>query len=744
MSKPTDGLLANRLVASAALALYSTAVVIGCVRVFRDWSFFGDLMLIVIVGHGSSLLLRRVNVAVAIVAQAALMTWLLAIMLYPDTLRAGLPSTTTWDTLNLELSVVRQDFPDAVAPVDYATGWAALAAICIAVSVLLADVFAFHARTRFEALVPGGVLFVVVGALGSGRHQVLPPMLIVLAGVLAVAALRAHQVRPPHALVGRAVPPLGRIALGAVPLGVVAALAAGALGPALPGADSEALYDPGGSNSTSIDSPLVDIKSRLVDQSNNVMFTVESTVESYWRLATLSDFNGEQWHLSEHDPESVSGLFRDQPFPDQTTATQTVRIGGLGGRLVPAAAEPYASSGPGLLWSDNASTLYTEEPYRRGDQFQIDSALPRFNPDQLRATSATNAPDDAYLQLPKNFPERARELAQQVTAGAPTDFDAAMALQSWFRNEFSYDLEVHPGTSNGAIEDFLDRRTGYCEQFAGTFAAMARQVGLPARVATGYTAGELDGTGAYEVRGRNAHAWPEVWFDGLGWVLFEPTPGRGAPGAQEYTGVLPQQAGPDEGGGSPSPTTTAPPQQGEEPPPATAPSEVPPRDNRAAPPADGPANEGGLQQGAQHSNDSGVNTTAVAVLLVIGGILVLVAVVPGIVRKRRRDRWRKEPRLAIAHLWGRVQRLYAASGVQLDSSRTPSEFARVAARTAPGTSTEIRALAAVVNQTLYGANDQIDVVTLERCEAWYADIVRSTSVLIPWPQRVWMYLTATD
>ena len=73
---------------------------------------------------------------------------------------------------------------------------------------------------------------------------------------------------------------------------------------------------------------------------------------------------------------------------------------------------------------------------------------------------------------------------------------------------------------------------------------MLRSLNIAARVAVGFTQGAIDGTGAYSVLGRNAHAWPEVWFDNIGWVPFEPTPGRGAPGAEEYTGVAPQQ---DEG-----------------------------------------------------------------------------------------------------------------------------------------------------------------------------------------------------
>ena len=118
-----------------------------------------------------------------------------------------------------------------------------------------------------------------------------------------------------------------------------------------------------------------------------------------------------------------------------------------------------------------------------------------------------------------------------------------MALQNYFRDNFTYDVEVAKGHDIERLEDFLTVQAGYCEQFAGTYASMARSIGLPARVATGFTPGDPDPSnpGRFLVRGKHAHAWPEVFIDGAGWVAFEPTPGRGAPNASEYTGVPEQQ-----------------------------------------------------------------------------------------------------------------------------------------------------------------------------------------------------------
>ncbi len=122
-----------------------------------------------------------------------------------------------------------------------------------------------------------------------------------------------------------------------------------------------------------------------------------------------------------------------------------------------------------------------------------------------------------------------------------------LALQNHFQG-YDYSLDVDSG-QGATIGRFLRARRGSAQEFSSTFTLMARAVGVPARVAVGFTwgdpVGEPDletGRQTYVVSDRHAHAWPEVYFDGLGWVAFEPTPGRGAPSSVGYAGVTPQQA----------------------------------------------------------------------------------------------------------------------------------------------------------------------------------------------------------
>ncbi len=237
-------------------------------------------MVVVIVGHGASLLFRRLNVpgAAAVAITAVAVGWTIAWLSYPATFAAVFPTCETWDIAFADLSLVRDQFQTAVAPVEYIGGWSLLAMIGTAFVVLTSDTFAFYARARGEALVPGAVLFVFVAALGANRHRVGLTLLLVAAGFLAAAVLRVRFAQPPRTLLGRARHPLS-IALPSVLMaGTTVVLAAWFIGPRLPGAGADALIDTHNDTGgvTEVPSPLVDIRSRLVNQRDTELFVVRA------------------------------------------------------------------------------------------------------------------------------------------------------------------------------------------------------------------------------------------------------------------------------------------------------------------------------------------------------------------------------------------------------------------------------------------------------------------------------------
>ena len=171
-------------------------------------------------------------------------------------------------------------------------------------AVLLADVFAFRADARAESLVPGGVLFVFVGALGDERLRVATAVVVVGVGAVTTAILRGY-----HADAGRDRAAAWRRSPTALAFGVVVALVAGFVGPRLPGADAAPLYETsgGGGGVAQVLSPLVDIRSRLTNRSTTELFRVRADAESYWRSSALPEFDGTTWGLPERELQPVGG-----------------------------------------------------------------------------------------------------------------------------------------------------------------------------------------------------------------------------------------------------------------------------------------------------------------------------------------------------------------------------------------------------------------------------------------------------
>ena len=120
------------------------------------------------------------------------------------------------------------------------------------------------------------------------------------------------------------------------------------------------------------------------------------------------------------------------------------------------------------------------------------------------------------------------KIAQQITKGAHTPFDKAIALEKYFQSgRFKYTLSALslPNSPQGLLDFLTKDRRGFCEQFAFAMAVLARLVGIPSRIEIGYTSGIKQHNGRWKVTTADAHSWPELYFTGLGWLRFEPTPG---------------------------------------------------------------------------------------------------------------------------------------------------------------------------------------------------------------------------
>ncbi|MBN1250471.1 MAG: transglutaminase domain-containing protein, partial [Anaerolineae bacterium] len=180
-----------------------------------------------------------------------------------------------------------------------------------------------------------------------------------------------------------------------------------------------------------------------------------------------------------------------------------------------------------VLWRPPGEKFAATTPER---QYTADSVYLTPTEEQLRSASMAY-PEwilARYLRLPDSTPERVLALSRDLTATEPTPYDRALAIESYLR-EFPYTLDVPgPGASEDIADFFLfELQKGYCDYYATSMVVLARAAGLPSRLVIGYLNGTYDPVQArYVVTEADAHAWPEIYFPGYGWIEFEPTGGR--------------------------------------------------------------------------------------------------------------------------------------------------------------------------------------------------------------------------
>jgi len=258
-------------------------------------------------------------------------------------------------------------------------------------------------------------------------------------------------------------------------------------------------------------------------------------LREYFQQEVLTDFVGTEWEVSSTAVPMAPGTVAIPGLTDsgikQTTVDVDVDVNGKFG--FDTAPSPYATTNVSGLPDEQIDadtlTVYVNdggEKPRTGAQYSTVSTELDPTPAQLEnATSGDDALGKSYLTLPSGVGDLLKKDAEQITAGDTTPYQKAMALQDYFLANFKYTLTPKiSGTGIAAIESFLQNKQGFCQQFAATMAAMARALGIPAVVAVGYTPGDVQPNGSYQVTTHDAHAWPMLYFDGIGWVQFEPTP----------------------------------------------------------------------------------------------------------------------------------------------------------------------------------------------------------------------------
>ncbi|MBP9052854.1 MAG: transglutaminase domain-containing protein [Ilumatobacteraceae bacterium] len=719
-ARPASRVDAAQLPATLCLAGLTVATVVSLCRVFADWGYLRDMLIVALGTHAvaAALRLARANLLIALPTLLLAIIGLLSAVYYGDTLNGPLPGSRTFELMRIDLRLVIEQFPTAIAPVPSIGNYAVAAAAAVALCAALSDTFAFRALGHLEAVVPAGVVFIFTAALGTDRHRVAVSAVWIAMALLTVAVLRFRQTSEEATWMGgRRMRLAAAVPAVMVTFGLTAVVAA-TVAPRLPGAGEKALIDTRNRQGsvTEVLSPLVDLGAQMRNRGNLEAFTVESSDGAhYWRTYASSDFDGRTWVPVEEDLFEMGDRSDSVLLPGSRTQ-QSFRILALSGHTVPAAYRPVAVSPSDVLWTEGTQMLVLPDVnLERGDRIAVESIVPRPSVDMLRAATVANAPA-GNLDLPGGLPQIARDAAVEATQGATTPYDKALALQNWFRDNFTYDLDVQYGNSYDATDAFLRGRSGFCQHFAGTFGVMARYLGLPTRMAVGYTPGDLRADGLYHVYGRHGHAWPEVWFDGIGWVAFEPTPGRGSPDSVDYTGVAPAQFAGSVDGGNGTPQTT--------------PATVPPRDG-------GDPDAATTVPGGGRPGSTGVTTTAVAgsvgggstssgsglpwvVAGLITALLAWMLIAPRIIRSVGR-RHQHSARERVIGAWQRTLGTLSLAGAPPVAGETPLEYAATAERATGADHRALRELAVHVTRAVYSTRD-IDEQAATRCELLSSEI----------------------
>lgn len=673
---------------SVALAVMLMATLSAYVPLLVEVAWWLGCLLIVVCVNGIAAISRSVGARpllgslcgavaglIALTAIAAPATAVIGILPTPSTLGAFSALIDAGST-----SVYQQSIP---ARADEGVTFL-LTAGALLLSVTL-DLIAVVARSPL----PTGLLcfaFIVPPSLLAGE---LPVIAFVATGIAYAFAIWASS-------------PIRRGGAGRVlVIGVAASALAGIAATTVPGfygANPFAVSN--ASSFTTGVSPLIDLGKDLQQATGSAQFryTTDSERADYFRLMTLETYDGTTW-VSARARGDLVAVDDDEAFADiigiddDSLSTVDVTMASLREKLLPVPRGTVDLSGIDgrWYWDPDDGTVRSRGDSTAGQTYTISVADPTVTPEQLRASEL---PERGLFErersLPDSIPEIITRTVDEVTADAETPYDKAYAMQRYLREgDFTYSISTpvsqgYDGDSIGVVATFLERRSGYCIHFAAAMATMARVADIPSRIVIGFLPGDEissdsdDERREFEVDAEDLHAWPEFYFEGVGWVPFEPTPGRSD--APDYA--------PD---AAPTSTATADPEAAPEAPTRTRSAEAIPDDETET---------DAVAEDAPDSSSAVIWAFALALLFALGS--------PALVRYVRR-RWRRsqvrEGKDAVENAWRETIDTALDHGLRLAGAQTPRQLARsivAGARLAPHDEAALDRLCSHVERCRFG------------------------------------------
>lgn len=607
------------------------------------------------------------------------------------------PSPSAWRQVLLACADGYQELLDSPAPVQATSSITVLVALVAVVVFVIADGLAVSAKAAAFA---GLVIF-------------LPWLPVVILqwrvpGLLLWLSLAAWVLLM---ILTRTTSELGRSSIVPSALAAGASLALAAiLGPIFIGGPGwGALPDillgqsPDGTTQLDLD---LDLRDSLTVNSSTPVLVYTSSGErpDALRTHTFTDFDGVSWSRQPDAGPSVAvGNEPLWPHPDQVSTSWgdgltrlSIQTLGFTGFNLPISVGPRSVRVEGdFNYVPGRDEVVTETTSLKDLTYTVDADLNYVMNADLSSLGWASGQDSQlgpeFLAIDDNIDADAlRALAQQVTADSTSRLEQATSLQEYLRDPalFTYDTAVEPSGSD-SVAVFLEQRSGYCVQFATTMVMMARTLDIPARLAIGFLPGTRDQGDVWVVRGSHAHAWPELYFESVGWVRFEPTPAV-------QTGPPPVY---DASASEPAPEPAQP-----SAPASLEPSAPPPGDNAVDPeiPVATP------ESPEQASTGSGVLIATMLGLALIAGLVVTVIIV-----KRRRAK--RKARETLESLWEGL-RTRLPQDWTWSSSATPAQAASLVTQRleAAGASEDLIARVRAVFSWIESSRYEVDGDLLER------------------------------
>ena len=263
------------------------------------------------------------------------------------------------------------------------------------------------------------------------------------------------------------------------------------------------------------------------------LMRISSPEPLLWRGGTLDHFDGFKWSSTvepgEDDGEEIAADVPVRKVEQRVEILEAETSLLFGGYQVSSVSVRDAQERSDGSWT-------TVRPLSEGSSYRVLSRVPQPTTEQLRSAGIAYPAvvGEKFLQLPEDRPGILRQTAQKIETDydPQTPYDTARAIERYLISDggFTYNLNADYNRADKAIEEFLDgNKEGFCTQFATTMALLLRELGLPSRVAYGATRGREEGPDEYVITGYNVHTWVEVYFPGVGWYPFDPTPGFSVP-----------------------------------------------------------------------------------------------------------------------------------------------------------------------------------------------------------------------